>query len=196
MTPPPRKRDRLLILDRDGVINADSDAYIKTVAEWQPIPGSIEAIARLSHAGYRIAIASNQSGLARGFFTLSQLNAMHQRLRDLVAGQGGRIAFIAFCPHAPTAHCRCRKPRIGLLEDIAERLGSDLDGIPFVGDSISDIRAARAAGMQPYLVRTGKGERTLASIDTDNQESALRDVPVLKDLAAVANALLNYQSFA
>lgn len=187
------KHGRLLILDRDGVINVDSDAYIKTVDEWQPIPGSIEAIVRLSHAGYRIAIASNQSGLARGLFTPSELNAIHQRLRGLVASQGGRIELIAFCPHAPAANCRCRKPRTGLLEEIAERLDSDLDAVVFVGDSISDIEAAYAAGALPYLVRTGKGERTLASIHAGDPESALFDVAVFENLAAVADALLMHQ---
>ncbi|WP_338114019.1 D-glycero-beta-D-manno-heptose 1,7-bisphosphate 7-phosphatase [Thiorhodococcus mannitoliphagus] len=177
-----------MILDRDGVINQDSDAYIKSVQEWTPIPGSIEAIVRLSHAGYRIAVASNQSGVARGLFKLTELNAMHQHLRSLVSAQGGQIAMIAFCPHGPEAGCRCRKPAPGLLEEIADRLGCSLDAVPFIGDSITDVRAARAAGASPWLLRTGKGERTLASSTPE-----LEDVRIYPDLSAAADALLKDQ---
>ncbi|MBK1717450.1 D-glycero-beta-D-manno-heptose 1,7-bisphosphate 7-phosphatase [Thiocystis violacea] len=185
--------DRLVILDRDGVINQDSDAYIKSLDEWKPIQGSIDAIVRLSQAGYRVAIASNQSGLARGLFSLAALNAMHQRLWQLVATPGGRIEVIAFCPHGPDDGCRCRKPRTGLLEEIAYRLGADLADVPFIGDSISDIRAARAVGAAPWLVRSGKGERTLASIGDPRAGSELLGVPVYLDLDAAATALINNQ---
>lgn len=182
--------DRAVILDRDGVINQDAETYIKSLAEWIPLPGSIEAIVRLSHAGYRIAIATNQSGIARGLLPLSELLKMHQRLRNLVAAQGGRIEMIAFCPHAPDEACRCRKPQPGLLEEIASRLSIGLTGVPFVGDSMGDIRAAHAVGAVPYLVRTGKGERTLASLGEDENRSLLAEVQVYADLDAVADALL------
>jgi D-glycero-D-manno-heptose 1,7-bisphosphate phosphatase len=177
--------ERVLVLDRDGVINEDSDDYIKGPEEWQPIPGSIEAIARLCHGGYRICVASNQSGIARGLFGLGRLNAMHQKLRELLAKQGGQVELIAFCPHSPADHCLCRKPRPGLLLEIGSRLGIPLSGIPFVGDSIVDVEAARAAGMSPWLVRTGKGERTLAFA-----KDRLSGVLVFRDLGAVADHAL------
>ncbi|MBK1722079.1 D-glycero-beta-D-manno-heptose-1,7-bisphosphate 7-phosphatase [Thiocystis violacea] len=182
----------MLILDRDGVINHDSDAYIKSVAEWTPIAGSIEAMARLSQRGYRLAVASNQSGLARGLFTLTELNAMHQRLQELVSAQGGRIELIAFCPHGPRQGCTCRKPGTALLDDIGERLGSGLKGVPFIGDSLSDIQAARKVGAAPWLVRTGKGERTLTALRADSAQASaeLDGVRVFRDLADAADTLL------
>lgn len=185
--------ERILILDRDGVVNEDSDDYIKSLDEWRPIPGSIEAIARLSHAGYRIAIASNQSGLARGLFSFSELNAIHQSLNALVAAQGGRIEMIAFCPHAPDARCRCRKPQAGLLDEIAQRMNIALAGVPVIGDTLNDIGAAQAAGAAPWLVLTGKGERTRARIDAHPVDSVLHDIPMFRDLCAVANFLLHRQ---
>jgi D-glycero-D-manno-heptose 1,7-bisphosphate phosphatase len=183
--------NRLVILDRDGVINQDSDDYIKSPAEWVPIPGSIEAIARLSHAGFRVAVASNQSGLARGLFTPATLNAIHQRLRERVEAQGGRIEMIAFCRHGPDDGCDCRKPRPGLLLEIADRFGIDLAGVPFIGDSLGDIQAARAVGAQPWLVRSGKGERTLAHLREQGADDTLRDLPIYPDLNAAANALID-----
>ncbi|MFD2112823.1 D-glycero-beta-D-manno-heptose 1,7-bisphosphate 7-phosphatase [Thiorhodococcus fuscus] len=182
---------RAVILDRDGVINQDSDRYIRCLSDWRPIAGSIEAIARLSRAGLRIAVASNQSGLGRGYFSLVDLNAMHQRMRDLVSAQGGRIDMIAFCPHTPSDGCRCRKPGIALLEEIAERLSLDLAGVPFIGDSLSDIEAARSAGAFPILVRTGKGEKTLVSLDDEKNTKWGANLPIYRDLAAAADALLN-----
>ncbi len=177
---------QLVILDRDGVINQDSDDYIKSPAEWILIPGSIEAIARLNHAGFRVAIATNQSGLARGLLTITALNAIHQRLREQLELYGGRIELIAFCPHGPEENCSCRKPRPGLLLEIAARLGVDLNGVPYIGDSLSDIQAALAAGAQPWLVRSGKGERTLQALPED----MLRHLPVYPDLATAVNALI------
>ncbi|MCG6898311.1 MAG: D-glycero-beta-D-manno-heptose 1,7-bisphosphate 7-phosphatase [Thiocapsa sp.] len=177
--------DRVVILDRDGVINADSDEYIKTIDEWIPLPGSVDAIARLSHGGYRVAVATNQSGLARGFLTPRDLDAMHRMLRNLLVEQGGRVEMIVYCPHAPDEGCRCRKPRPGMLEEIGRRLSVDLAGVPFIGDSLGDIAAARAAGALPWLVRTGKGERALASGSRE-----LAGVPVYRDLASAADELL------
>ena len=174
---------KLVILDRDGVINEDSDAYIKSVAEWQPIPGSLEAIARLSQAGWRIFIASNQSGIGRGLFDYDALFAIHARLHQAVTGLGGHLDGIAFAPEGPEVATDMRKPNPGMLRDIAKRLGVGLEGVPFVGDSVSDLMAARSAGARPILVRTGKGRRTEKA-----QEAA--GVRVYADLAEVANRLL------
>ena len=178
--------DRVVILDRDGVINEDSEHFVKSIDEWIPLPGSIDAIVRLSHAGYRVAVATNQSGLARGLLTPADLDAMHRKLRDLLAEQGGRIEMIVYCPHGPEDGCGCRKPKPGMLEEIGRRLSVNLAGVPFVGDSLGDIMAARAAGADPWMVRTGKGEGTLAC-----RSPALAGVPVYADLASFADALLH-----
>lgn len=175
---------RLIILDRDGVINQDSDEYIKSPDEWVPISGSLEAIARLNRADYRVVVASNQSGLARGYFDLDTLSQIHEKMYRMLASHGGRIDAVFFCPHGPEDSCACRKPQPGLLEEISSRLRVSLDGVPAVGDSLRDIEAARAVGAKPILVRTGKGERTLAKGD------GLDDVPVYEDLAAYVAALL------
>ncbi len=174
---------KLLILDRDGVINEDSDAYIKTLDEWIPIPGSIAAIARLSRAGWTVAVATNQSGLARGYYDEATLDAMHARLRELVAAAGGEVGLIVHCPHGPDDGCACRKPLPGLLQQIAAHYGVALDGVWFVGDSPGDISAARAVACQPVLVRSGKGERTLA-------RGLPEGVKIFDNLAAVAAHLL------
>lgn len=175
----------LIVLDRDGVINQDSDAYIKSAEEWIPIPGSLEAISRLNHAGFRILVASNQSGLGRGYFTIDDLNAMHRKMRRELSVLGAQIEAIFFCPHKPDARCRCRKPLPGLFEDISHRLGVNLKGVPFVGDSIGDVRAASAVGAVPLLVRTGKGSRTLEKYSRE-----VEGVPVFTDLSAAAEAIL------
>lgn len=177
--------ERVVILDRDGVINEDSAYFIKTLDEWKPLAGSIEAIARLCHAGYRVAVATNQSGLARGLLTPTDLGAMHGALRAMLSEVGGRIEMIVFCPHGPDEGCSCRKPMPGMLLEIARRLSVSLVDVPFVGDSLGDILAARAVGARPWLVRTGKGELTLASGAPE-----LAGIPVAQDLAAVADALL------
>jgi D-glycero-D-manno-heptose 1,7-bisphosphate phosphatase len=153
---------QLVILDRDGVINYDSDAYIKTVNEWRPLPGSLEAIARLNQAGYTVAIATNQSGVARGYYDLAELESMHEKMQTLLRPLGGRVDFIAFCPHGPEDDCSCRKPLPGLLHQIAEHFATSLTGVPVVGDSLRDLESALAVGACPVLVRTGKGERTVA----------------------------------
>lgn len=175
---------KLLILDRDGVINQDSDAYIKTLDEWIPIPGAIEAIARLSRAGWTVAVATNQSGLARGYYDQAALEAMHARLRQLVAEQGGEVGLIVHCPHGPDDGCDCRKPEPGMLRQIAAHYRAALDGVWFVGDSSGDLAAARAVGCQPVLVKTGKGQRTLA-------KPLPAGTLVFDDLAAVAAQLLH-----
>ncbi len=150
---------KLVILDRDGTINQDSDQYIKSPAEWRPIPGSLEAIARLTQGGWRIAVATNQSGIARGLFDMSTLNAIHTEMHRAVGQAGGRIDAIFFCPHASDSNCECRKPRPGLLLEIASRFGVKLKGVPMIGDSLRDVAAAAAAGAQPWLVLTGNGRK-------------------------------------
>ena len=151
---------KLLMLDRDGVINHDSDQYIKSPAEWKPIKGSIEAIARLTQAGWRIVVATNQSGIARGLFDTSMLNSIHDAMHKTVIQAGGRIEAIFFCPHAADSNCDCRKPKPGMLLEIERRLNVPLAGVPFVGDSLKDLQAAVAAGARPILVLTGKGRKT------------------------------------
>ncbi len=175
---------KLIILDRDGVINQDSDNFIKTVDEFIPLPGSVEAIARLCQAGYRVAIATNQSGIARGYYDLDTLNAMHEKLRAELASHGGSIDMIAYCPHGPDDNCDCRKPKPGMYRDIAKRFDIPLEGIPVIGDSLRDLQAAQTVGASPILVRTGKGERTLA------KGEGLDGIPVYDNLAAAVSALL------
>ena len=175
---------KLLILDRDGVINQDSDAYIKSVEEWIPIPGSIEAIAQLSRAGWTVAVATNQSGLARGYYDLAALEAMHDRLRTLVAEQGGEVGLIVHCPHGPDDGCDCRKPKPGMLRTIAAHYGVNLSGLWFIGDSTGDLAAALAVDCQPVLVKTGKGQRTL-------DKALPAGTLVFDDLAAAAAQLLH-----
>ena len=151
---------KLAILDRDGVINFDSDQYIKSPAEWRPIPGSIEAIARLNQSGYRIAVATNQAGIGRGLFDMATLNAINDKMMEMVFRQGGRIDALFFCPHTALEQCGCRKPRTGMFEEIAARFHTDLKGVPVVGDSLKDLQAAEQVGAQPILVLTGKGRTT------------------------------------
>ncbi len=174
---------KLVILDRDGVINADSDQYIKSPEEWKPIPGSLEAIARLTQAGFRVVVATNQSGLGRGLFDMATLNAMHDKMHKAVNQLGGRIDAIFFCAHAQDAGCACRKPKPGMLLEIAARFDLALAGVPVVGDSLRDLQAASAAGARPVLVLTGKGERTFAA------GGLPAGTEVHRDLAAAALAL-------
>lgn len=152
---------RLVILDRDGVVNYDSDQFIKNPDEWQPIPGSLEAIARLNQAGFRVVLATNQSGVGRGLFDMATLNAIHDKMYKMLGQVGGRVDALFYCPHAADARCECRKPKPGMFLEIARRFNADLAGVPAVGDSLRDLQAAAAVGAQPILVKTGKGERTL-----------------------------------
>jgi D-glycero-D-manno-heptose 1,7-bisphosphate phosphatase len=177
---------KLIILDRDGVINEDSDDYIKSAEEWVPIAGSIEAIAALSKAGYTIAVATNQSGISRHLFDEFDLAAMHQKMCNLVEEQGGEIAGVFFCPHGPDDGCECRKPGIGLLKQIESEFGTSVTDAPFVGDSDKDLLAARLAGCRPVLVLTGKGAATQLACS----DSELAGVDVHPDLNAFKDALL------
>lgn len=179
--------ERFVFLDRDGVINADSEHYVRSDSAWVPIPGSIDAIANLTHAGFRIAVVSNQSGLARGYFDIGSLNSMHRKLRDLVSLRGGHIEMIVFCPHLPDEGCTCRKPLPGMLRQVQARTGIELRGLPLIGDSLTDIEAASQAGMVPILVRTGKGLQTLAS-----GGNLVKDILVYDDLKAASEDLIKH----
>ncbi|MBC7781598.1 MAG: D-glycero-beta-D-manno-heptose 1,7-bisphosphate 7-phosphatase [Proteobacteria bacterium] len=151
---------KLVILDRDGVINHDSDQFIKSPDEWKPIAGSLEAIALLNQANYQVVLATNQSGIGRGLLDMATLNAIHDRMHRRLAQAGGHVAAVFYCPHAAEANCGCRKPRVGLFEEIGRRFGMPLAGVPAVGDSLRDLQAAAGVGAQPILVLTGKGQST------------------------------------
>ncbi|MBA3623748.1 MAG: D-glycero-beta-D-manno-heptose 1,7-bisphosphate 7-phosphatase [Methylibium sp.] len=184
---------KLVILDRDGTINADRDDYVKSADEWEPLPGALEGIARLNHAGWHVVVATNQSGLGRGLFDMAALNAMHEKMNKGMAQAGGRIDAVFFCPHAPDEGCACRKPLPGLFEQISERYGVDLRGVPAIGDSLRDLQAARAAGCETHLVLTGKcTEQTLL-------DAMLQIVPgtaVHADLAAAAEFIVQRERHA
>ncbi|MGH8306973.1 MAG: D-glycero-beta-D-manno-heptose 1,7-bisphosphate 7-phosphatase [Gammaproteobacteria bacterium] len=175
---------RLVILDRDGVINYESDAYIKSPDEWLPIPGSLDAIARLNHGGYTVVVATNQAGVGRGLFDLAMLEAIHRKMTVAIEAAGGRLGGIFVCPHHPDDQCDCRKPKTGLFKQIAERFQISLHSVPVIGDSLKDIEAAEAVGARPILVRTGYGEKTWESL------ADKRRVEVFADLAAAAAHLL------
>lgn len=174
---------KIIVLDRDGVINIDSDQFIKSPDEWKPIPGSLEAIARLNEAGWRVVVASNQSGVGRGLFDMDTLNAIHEKMVKAIAQAGGRLDAIFFCPHAADSTCACRKPKPGMLLQIAERFNVDLKGMPAVGDSLRDLQAGVAVGCKPYLVLTGKGAKTQS--DPELPEGT----EIFPDLAAVVAQL-------
>ena len=175
---------KLILLDRDGVINYDSDQFIKNPEEWKPIPGSLEAIARLCQAGYRVVVTTNQSGVGRGLFDMHTLNAIHDKMHKAVALAGGRIDAIFFCPHAADEDCLCRKPKTGMLEGVAARYNVDLHGVPAVGDSLRDLISATNMGARPILVLTGKGVKTQAKGDLP------AGTLVYPDLAAVVATLV------
>lgn len=180
---------QLVILDRDGVINEDSDQYVKSLAEWIPLPGSIEAIARLTKAGITVVVATNQSGIGRGLFDLDDLEAMHARLNDLVLEQGGELSGIFYCPHAPEDACHCRKPAPGLLDAIASEFNTDLHGVPLIGDSLRDLQAGLPFLCKPILVRTGKGAMTESKL-ASQPEKALQQAAVFDDLSQAVDFLL------
>lgn len=172
---------KLVVIDRDGVINEDSPAYIKSSDEWHPIAGSLEAIALLNQAGFTVAVATNQSGIARGLYTEKTLQTIHEKMHLAAQNAGGKIDSIFYCPHGPEDNCPCRKPNPGLLEQIAEHYGVGLEDVPYVGDSYRDLEAAINAGAKPILVLTGNGHKTLA-----NHAQKLTTIPHYKDLLAFA----------
>lgn len=174
---------QIIVLDRDGVINEDSDAFIKSPEEWIPVPGSIEAIKQLKKAGWIVAVATNQSGIKRGYYSRPTLSAMHQKFIDLLDGE--TVDWISYAPYLSDDNSPARKPGTGMLQAIEQRFNCSLAGAPMVGDTLSDIAVAKAKSMQPYLVKTGKGERTLAT-----EDGLLKNVPVYENLAAVVEALI------
>ena len=180
----PTRAAKLIVLDRDGVINQDSDQFIKSPEEWRPVPGSLEAIARLNHAGYRVVVATNQSGIGRGLFDMAMLNAIHAKMHKALGHVGARLDAVFFCPHTADARCECRKPKPGMLAEIGRRFNAELTGVPCVGDSLRDLQAAHAAGAQPILVLTGKGEKTL------RDGNFPRNTVIFPDLAFAVSALL------
>jgi len=180
---------KLVVLDRDGVINQESPEFIKTPEEWCPIKGSLEAIGRLSQAGYDVVVITNQSGLGRGLISADSLAKIHVRMIDYVQQHGGKVQSILFCPHHPDDNCECRKPKDGLYRDLGERLNISFDGVFSVGDSIRDLLAAQTAGAAPVLVKTGNGKKSLKEIQT-NQDLKLDETPVFDNLAGFADALI------
>jgi len=179
---------KLIVLDRDGVINQDSDAFIKSKEEWLPIDGSLEAIARLNHGGYTVVIASNQSGLARGLFDIEALSTMHRKMDELLSVLGGKIDAVFYCPHGPDDACDCRKPKPGMLLEIGQRYNVPLKDVVFIGDSVSDIKAASNANASPMLVRTGKGMKAEKILQAECKSTD--GIPVFDDLAAAVVAIL------
>jgi D-glycero-D-manno-heptose 1,7-bisphosphate phosphatase len=175
---------KLVILDRDGVINVDSDQFIKSPEEWKPIPGSLEAIARLNHMGYRVVVASNQSGIGRGLFDMAALNAINEKMYKALSQAGGRIDALFYCPHPAEGNCTCRKPKPGMFEDIARRFNTSLAKVPGIGDSLRDMQAAAASGAQPVLVLTGKGSKTRAAGGLPD------DTRVFQDLSDAVRAII------
>ncbi len=181
----PTRAVKLIVLDRDGVINHDSAQFIKSPDEWRPIPGSLEAIARLNHAGYRVVIATNQSGIGRGLFDMATLNAIHEKMHKALASVGGRIDALFYCPHTADSKCDCRKPNTAMLKEIGLRFGVDLGNVPCIGDSLRDLQAADAVGALPMLVLTGKGEKTL------REGGFPKNTVIFPDLAFAVSALLS-----
>lgn len=182
---------KLVILDRDGTINEDSAEFVKSPEEWAPLPGALEAIARLNHAGWHVVLATNQSGLGRGLFDVAMLNAVHDKMNKMLAAVGGRIDAVFYCPHTSDDKCRCRKPGPGLFEQIGERYGLDLAEVPMVGDALRDLIAGDAAGCEPHLVLTGKGAAYRYGDLPSTFPAATR---VHADLAAFADFLISQEA--
>lgn len=186
----------LVILDRDGVINEDTGDFIKSAEECRPIPGSIEAIARLCQAGFTPVVATNQSGLGRGLFDLDDLEAIHAKLTQLVEAEGGSLGGIFYCPHHPDDDCKCRKPKTGILEAIEAEFNTSVQGLPFIGDNLRDLQAAEAKRCQPILVRTGNGEATLKLLIEGEANLFAQEVPNFDNLAMAADYLISLQPVA
>ncbi len=182
---------KLVILDRDGVINRDSANFIKSPNEWLALPGSLEAIALLNQSGYRVTVVTNQSGISRGLFDMATLNSIHEKMNRELAVLGGRIDAIFYCPHAADEHCRCRKPDVAMLEDIAKRFAVELQGVPAVGDALRDLQAFAAVGCQPILVLSGKGEATLAASKANADQALPANTWVCADLAAAVQRIID-----
>ena len=180
---------KLVILDRDGTINHERDDYIKSADEWVPLPGAIEAIARLNHAGWHVVVATNQSGIGRGLFDMAAMNAMHAKMHQMLARHGGRVDAVFFCPHTPEDMCTCRKPQPGLFKMIGERFGVALEEVPMVGDLPRDVLAAQSVGCEPHLVRTGQAAAMTESELVDLRRQ-VPDLTIHPDLSAFADFLI------
>jgi len=179
---------KLVLLDRDGVINQENPDQIRNPDDWLPIEGSLEAITKLNQLGYRVVIVSNQSGIGLGLFTVDELHAIHQKMHDALSKLGGHVDAVLYCPHASVDECNCRKPRPGLLHDVAKRLNMELVNVPVVGDSLRDLQAAMAVGAQPVLVRTGKGQLTL-----EENPALAQQIQIFDDLASFVEYHTNPQ---
>ena len=180
------QKKKIVVLDRDGVINFDSDAYVKSADEWVPIPGSLEAIGRLKEAGYLVAVATNQSGIGRGYITLDVLSQMHNKFRSMLSDYSEKeVDLIVYCPHLPEDECDCRKPKPGLLDQISRQLDVDLESSWMIGDSLKDLQSALGRKMQPALVRTGKGGAT------EKEEGVPDNTLIFDDLSAAVDQLLD-----
>ncbi len=181
---------KLVILDRDGVINQDSANFIKKPSEWIAIPNSLEAIALLNQSGFRVALATNQSGVSRGLFDMAMLNSIHDKMYKELAAVGGRIDALFYCPHAADEHCDCRKPKTGMIEEIGKRFSVELNEVPAVGDALRDLQAFAKAGCQPILVRTGKGEETLAASQKFADKALPENTWVCDDLCEAVERII------
>jgi D-glycero-D-manno-heptose 1,7-bisphosphate phosphatase len=180
---------KLVILDRDGTINHEREDYIKSPEEWVPLPGALEAIARLNHAGWHVVVATNQSGIGRGLFDMVALNAMHAKMNQMLAKVGGRVEAVFFCPHTPEDHCSCRKPMPGLFQMIGQRFGRSLDGVPMVGDLPRDVLAAQSVGCEPHLVRTGQAA-TMPESELQSLRQQVAGLTIHPNLSAFADYLI------
>ena len=181
---------KLIVLDRDGVINQDSDTHIRSPEQWVAIPGSLEAIARLCRQDYQIVIVTNQSGISRGYYSVNTLNRIHQKMLDELSHFGGEISALFFCPHSDKHRCECRKPKPGMLLELAQRLKCNLNDVYVVGDSLRDIQAAQSAGARPVLVETGKGLDTLKELESGEGQEKFGQVPRFSDLASFVDHIL------
>ena len=180
---------KLIILGRDGILNRFREDHVKAAQEWEPLPGALEAVARLNHAGWHVVVATNQAGIGRGVVDMASVNAVHQHMMKLLAARGGRIDAVFFCPHAPEDHCDCRKPLPGMMREIGERYGVELPAVPMVADTLRDLEAAAAAGCQPHLVRTGRAAM-VHEAELLQWQQAVPGTQIHDDLSAFADWLL------
>ncbi len=189
----PSQAPKLIILGRDGILNVFREGHVKDPDEWEPIPGALEAVARLNHAGWHVVVATNQSGIGRGMIDMASVNAIHQRMMKLLWAKGGRIDAVFFCPHAPEDQCSCRKPLPGMMREIADRYGVTLSQVPMVADTLRDLEAAWAAGCRPHLVRTGRAAQ-VHDAEVAQWQQAVPGSVVHADLGAFATHLLGAQA--
>jgi D-glycero-D-manno-heptose 1,7-bisphosphate phosphatase len=183
---------KLVIVGRDGILNRFREDHVKEPAEWEPLPGALEAVARLNHAGWHVVVATNQAGIGRGMIDMQAVNAVHLHMMKMLASKGGRLDAVFFCPHARDDHCDCRKPLPGMMHDIAQRYGADLKNVPMVADTLRDLEAARAAGCPPHLVKTGRASLVSES-ELAQWVAAVPGTVVHDDLAAFASHLLQQE---